>query len=91
MSFLNIIILLILIYLIVTIAVYLFQRKLLYHPLSPPTSSLHVTGNGMTKKLNNLKIYLNEEHGKSSNIFTNIITENFPLENVKELVKEWKV
>ena len=52
---------------------------------------LDVTGNGMTKKLNNLKIYLKEEHGKSSNIFTNIITENFPLENVKELVKEWKV
>ena len=56
MSFLNIIILLILIYLIATIAVYIFQRKLLYHPLSPPTFSHEVTGNGMIHDFDKIKL-----------------------------------
>tara|TARA_B100001123_G_C15330450_1_gene1031035 strand:+ start:88 stop:897 length:810 start_codon:yes stop_codon:yes gene_type:complete len=51
MSFLNIIIIIILIYLIATVVVYLFQRKLLYYPFSH-----NVTGNGMIHDFDEIKV-----------------------------------
>ena len=47
MSFLNILLILILGYLIVTLVVYLFQRKLLYHPYTSPHFSHDTSGEGL--------------------------------------------
>jgi len=61
MSFFNIILIIILIYLIVTIAVYIFQRKLLYHPYSPPHFSKETSGEGLNYKFDKIKIKVNEK------------------------------
>ncbi len=44
MSVLNIILIILLLYLITTIGVYFFQRKLLYHPSVPPNFSQETAG-----------------------------------------------
>ena len=61
MSFLNILLIIIFIYLISTIAVYLFQRKLLYHPHSPPYFSNDNSGEGLSHKFEKIKINVSEE------------------------------
>ena len=55
------ILIIILIYLIVTIAVYIFQRKLLYHPYSPPHFSKETSGEGLNYKFDKIKIKVNEK------------------------------
>ena len=61
MSFLNIVLVLILAYLIVTLAVYLFQRKLLYHPSAPPHFTQVNTGDGLVHKFEKVNIKVNEK------------------------------
>ena len=61
MSFLNIVLIIILTYLIVTAAVYIFQRKLLYHPYSSPHFSYDDSGEGLNHKFEKIKINVNEE------------------------------
>ena len=61
MSFLNIALIIILTYLIVTAAVYIFQRKLLYHPYLSPHLSYDDSGKGLNHKFEKIKINVNEE------------------------------
>ncbi len=61
MSFLNIVLVLILAYLIITLAVYLFQRKLLYHPYTTPHFSYDTSGEGLNHKFEKIKINVSEE------------------------------
>ena len=56
MSVLNIILVILLLYLIVTISVYFFQRKLLYHPSAPPNFNQETTGLGLIHKFDKIKI-----------------------------------
>ena len=61
MSFLNIVLILILAYLIVTLVVYLFQRKLLYHPYTSPHFSYDTSGEGLNHNFQKIKINVNNE------------------------------
>jgi len=56
MSFLNIILVILLLYLIITIGVYFFQRKLLYHPSVTPNFSQETTGLGLNHKIEKINI-----------------------------------
>ena len=60
MSFLNIILVILLLYLITTIGVYFFQRKLLYHPSVPPNFSQETAGLGLNHKFEKIKIEVNK-------------------------------
>ena len=61
MSILNIILVILLLYLIVTICVYFFQRKLLYHPSVPPNFSQETAGLGLEHKFEKIKIEVNQD------------------------------
>ena len=61
MSVLNIILVILLLYLVVTIAVYLFQRKLLYHPSVSTNFSQETTGLGLEHKFEKIKIEVNKD------------------------------
>ena len=61
MSFLNIILIFLLIYLLATLAVYLFQRKLLYHPSAPPHFSQNASGLGLDHKIEKVNIKVNKD------------------------------
>ena len=61
MSILNIILVILLLYLIVTICVYFFQRKLLYHPSVPSNFSQETTGLGLEHKFEKIKIEVNKD------------------------------
>ena len=61
MSVLNIILVILLLYLVVTIAVYLFQRKLLYHPSVSSNFSQETTGLGLEHKFEKIKIEVNKD------------------------------
>ena len=61
MSVLNIILIILLFYLIATIAVYFFQRKLLYHPSAPPNFSQETTGLGLEHKFEKINIKVNKD------------------------------
>ena len=61
MSVLNIILIILLLYLIVTIAVYFFQRKLLYHPSVLPNFSQETAGLGLEHKFEKIKIEVNKD------------------------------
>ena len=56
MSVLNIVLVILLLYLIITISVYFFQRKLLYHPSAPPNFNQQTTGLGLNHKFEKIKI-----------------------------------
>ena len=56
MSFLNIILVILLLYLIITIGVYFFQRKLLYYPSVTPNFSQETTGLGLNHKIEKINI-----------------------------------
>ena len=60
MSLFNIILIILLFYLIATFAVYLFQRKLLYHPSAPPHFAQANTGEGLIHKFEKIGIKVNE-------------------------------
>ena len=60
MSVLNIILVILLLYLVVTITVYLFQRKLLYHPSVSSNFSQETTGLGLEHKFEKIKIEVNK-------------------------------
>ncbi len=61
MSVLNIILVILLLYLVVTITVYLFQRKLLYHPSVSSNFSQETTGLGLEHKFEKIKIEVNKD------------------------------
>tara|TARA_Y100000590_G_scaffold301426_1_gene339835 strand:- start:467 stop:1291 length:825 start_codon:yes stop_codon:yes gene_type:complete len=61
MSFLNIILIILLLYLVVTLAVYLFQRKLLYHPYASSDFSQEASGLGLNHKFEKIKIQVDED------------------------------
>ena len=60
MSLFNILLIILLFYLIATFAVYLFQRKLLYHPSAPPQFTQSNTGEGLIHKFENINIKINK-------------------------------
>ena len=61
MTFFNIILTILLFYLLVTLTVYLFQRKLLYHPYSPSNFSQNANGIGLSHKFEKIKIKVNQD------------------------------
>ena len=61
MSYLNIILIILLLYLLTTLAVYIFQRKLLYHPSAPPYFSQDVSGSGLDHEFEKIKIKVNKD------------------------------
>ena len=56
MFVLNIILVILLLYLIVTISLYFFQRKLLYHPSASTNFNQETTGLGLNHKFEKIKI-----------------------------------
>ena len=56
MSVLNIILVILLLYSIITVGVYFFQRKLLYHPSVPPNFNQETTGLGLNHKFEKITI-----------------------------------
>ena len=61
MSVLNIVLVILLLYLIITISVYFFQRKLLYHPSAPPNFNQQTTGLGLNHKFEKIKIEVEKQ------------------------------
>ena len=61
MSLFNIVLIILLLYLMATISVYLFQRKLLYHPSAPPHFTQSNTGDGLVHKFEKINIKVNEK------------------------------
>ena len=61
MSLFNIVLIILLLYLTATIGIYLFQRKLLYHPSAPPHFTQVNTGDGLVHKFEKVNIKVNEK------------------------------
>ena len=61
MSLFNIVLIILLLYLMATISVYFFQRKLLYHPSAPPHFTQSNTGDGLVHKFEKVNIKVNEK------------------------------
>lgn len=56
MSLANIFILLFIVYLMITLGLYIFQRKLLYYPFLSPTSNHSVTGDGLVHDFETINV-----------------------------------
>ena len=78
MSLFNILLIILLFYLIATFAVYLFQRKLLYHPSAPPQFTQSNTGEGLIHKFENINIKVNKNINTTKDIYYFDVLENKP-------------